>query len=407
MMTETWQRRGADVVEMPMRVPQLAALLRKEIPSLCEEIVDEVCRSIPDYAPLIGGHFREPVQRAVESNVLTFVDHLVSPRKPAPMRDEHCRSLGRLQLPFDTGLSRLEAAFRIGVRVAWRRMSQLFRRHRVPSGMQSALADLLFGYVEEMTALARDGYLHAMTSDTAGVERRRRHLARTLLSGQATPRVVAQLAEQASWCVPAEITVVVADPVVRATAQGRFDSDVLLDPTAEQLALVVPGEVTGEREEMLVDVLGDGRVAIGPTVGPDDAPASLRWAAEALRLADAGRLTGDSVIRSDDHLLRLWLSSEPLIEERLRRRQLAPFDTLTPTQRRRMLDTLEAWLTHRGDVPRMAANLDVHPQTVRYRLRVLRDLVGPELDDPDWRLCTELMLRAGGQAVRHLRAVVD
>lgn len=403
-MTETWQRRDAEVVEMPMRTPQLAALFRKEIPSLCEEIVEEVCRSIPDYASLIGGPYRVPVQRAVENNVLTFVDHLVSPRKPAPLRDELCRSLGRLQLPFDTGLSRLEAAFRIGVRVAWRRMVQVFRRYRVPPTMQSALADLLFGYVEEMTALARDGYLHALTTDTAGVDRRRRHLARTLLGGQYTPRALAQLAEQASWCLPDELTVVVAAADVGSPSAG-LDSDVLLDPTTEHLALVIPGEVTGHREQMLVTALGDARVAVGPTVGPDDAPASLRWASEALRLAGTSAAADAMLVRSDDHLLRLWLSSEPLIGERLRRRQLAPFDALTPTQRRRMLDTLEAWLTHRGDVPRMAAYLDVHPQTVRYRLRVLRELVGPELEDPEWRLCTELMLRAGGPPVRHLRAV--
>ncbi|KAA1423179.1 helix-turn-helix domain-containing protein [Nocardioides antri] len=392
-MSENWQRHRPEDAVTPLPTTQLAALFRREIPSLCQEIIDEVCRSIPDYAPLIGGPYREPVQRAVESNVLTFVDHMVSPRKPSPLRDELCRSLGRLQLPFDTGLSRLEAAFRIGVRVAWRRMVRVFRRHRVPSTTQSALADLLFGYVEEMTALARDGYVRALTGDGAGIGRRRRHLARTLLGGHATPRAIAQLAEQASWRLPHELTVVVSTDVPPEAA--LLDADVLLDPAAAHLALVVPGEITELREQMLRSALGAQRLAVGPTVAPYDAPSSLRWASEALRLATSGAIEGGPLVRSDDHLLRLWVASEPTLGERLRRRQLAPFDALTVTQRRRMLETLDAWLTHRGEVPRIAADLDVHPQTVRYRMRVLRDLVGPALDDPEWRLCTELTLRAG------------
>jgi DNA-binding PucR family transcriptional regulator len=42
----------------------------------------------------------------------------------------------------------------------------------------------------------------------------------------------------------------------------------------------------------------------------------------------------------------------------------------------------------------MARALDLHPQTVRYRLARLRELLGQQLDDPDARLELELALRA-------------
>jgi DNA-binding PucR family transcriptional regulator len=42
----------------------------------------------------------------------------------------------------------------------------------------------------------------------------------------------------------------------------------------------------------------------------------------------------------------------------------------------------------------MARALEIHPQTARYRLARLRELVGDELDDPDARLELELALRA-------------
>jgi DNA-binding PucR family transcriptional regulator len=41
-----------------------------------------------------------------------------------------------------------------------------------------------------------------------------------------------------------------------------------------------------------------------------------------------------------------------------------------------------------------AAELFVHPQTVRYRLGRLRDLFGAALEDPDARFELELALRA-------------
>jgi DNA-binding PucR family transcriptional regulator len=39
--------------------------------------------------------------------------------------------------------------------------------------------------------------------------------------------------------------------------------------------------------------------------------------------------------------------------------------------------------------------LHVHPQTARYRIAKLRELLGDQLDDPDARFELELALRAG------------
>jgi DNA-binding PucR family transcriptional regulator len=43
----------------------------------------------------------------------------------------------------------------------------------------------------------------------------------------------------------------------------------------------------------------------------------------------------------------------------------------------------------------MAAALHLHPQTVRYRIVRLRELLGNQLDDPDARFELEVALRAG------------
>ncbi len=49
-----------------------------------------------------------------------------------------------------------------------------------------------------------------------------------------------------------------------------------------------------------------------------------------------------------------------------------------------------------GDRAAVAADLHIHPQTVRYRLKQLRELFGPDLDgDPDTRLRLTLALAWG------------
>ena len=59
-----------------------------------------------------------------------------------------------------------------------------------------------------------------------------------------------------------------------------------------------------------------------------------------------------------------------------------------------MQATLRAWVDQPGQVQRIAAALHVHPQTVRYRLGQLRELLGDALDDADARFAFALALRA-------------
>ena len=57
------------------------------------------------------------------------------------------------------------------------------------------------------------------------------------------------------------------------------------------------------------------------------------------------------------------------------------------------VDTLRAFLDAFGDVRLAAQAVGVHPNTFRYRLRRLSELVGLDLDDPEQRLVAQLQLR--------------
>ena len=65
-----------------------------------------------------------------------------------------------------------------------------------------------------------------------------------------------------------------------------------------------------------------------------------------------------------------------------------------------MRETALAYVRHGGNAVAMAAELHVHPQTARYRIARLRELLGDQLDDPDARFELELALRCAGAAQR-------
>jgi hypothetical protein len=62
--------------------------------------------------------------------------------------------------------------------------------------------------------------------------------------------------------------------------------------------------------------------------------------------------------------------------------------------------TVTAWLDNIGDVSTAAACLQVHPNTLRYRLRRAGELFDIALDDPDDRLAVWLQLRVAWQTSR-------
>ena len=60
------------------------------------------------------------------------------------------------------------------------------------------------------------------------------------------------------------------------------------------------------------------------------------------------------------------------------------------------LATLAAWLDHPGDPRAAAARIHVHPNTLRYRMQRLGELVDADLTDPEVRLALRLQLRSLG-----------
>lgn len=168
----------------------------------------------------------------------------------------------------------------------------------------------------------------------------------------------------------------------------------LADLTDPQPNMLIPGPIDDARRRMLDHALLGAHAAVGLTVPPSHAPDSIRWARRLLELVDTGVIDDAPLVLAEDHLITLWLLSDTALLDQLSKRELAPVSALSATRRERLIETLRIWLDTRGTAAHMGELLDVHPQTVRYRMRSLESLFGEQLVDPESRFSTEAVLRA-------------
>ena len=129
--------------------------------------------------------------------------------------------------------------------------------------------------------------------------------------------------------------------------------------------------------------------AVGPDGPLAQLPRSWRLASETLSIAD-----GEALLVADEHLAQLVLHESAPAIERVAERRLRPFEALTPVRRERMSRTALAFLQNHGNAAAVARALHLHPQTARYRISRLRELLGAQLDDADARFELEAALRA-------------
>lgn len=384
--------RAADLQVEPFR-RRLAGLMRPELPGLADQIIAEIRTAIPEYARPLDGAYGRALRGNVDQALASFVDMVADPDAPRDHLAAVCRRLGRLEARQSRSLDSLQAAYLVGIRVAWRRVMDLGERAGLSSGVMSQLADSVFDYLDDLASESRSGYLDERAASAEGsLEARRRLLVMLLESPPPSPRAVAELAQHAAWDVPREVTMVAVQPGPELAVPAP-EGDLLADLTCAEPYLLVSGPLTAPRQAEVMPLMGGRRAAAGLTVPLAAAADSLRWARQALTLAQRGVIDGNFV-RCEDHLVTLWLLADEALAEQVARRELAGLADLTPRRRCQLLDTLAAVLETRGTAAQVAQRLMVHPQTVRYRIRQLEQILGNGLTDPVNRFATELAVRA-------------
>ncbi|MFF9510183.1 helix-turn-helix domain-containing protein [Streptomyces sp. NPDC014724] len=373
---------------------EFAAIMRPELPSLIKEIGVEVTRAYPEYARLLNGPNGQAIRVGVEQSLASFVDLVAEPSTPTTLRDDMCRRFGRFEAYEGRSMETLQGAYRLGARVALRRAKKVGRSYSFSPTLMLSFADALFAYIDELESLSREGFLEVQSQSGEQSEAMRRRLLHLVLAGRPVPRTaIAELCEHAGWTLPEQVTLVAARAPAGLDRAG-LDRDVLLDLSDPQPHLLVPGPLDEARRQMLERALLGTRVAIGLTVPTALASDSIRWARRVLELVDAGIIADAPLVLCEDHLITLWLLSDTALLDQLARRELAPIAGISVNRRERLIETLRVWLETRGTAAHMGELLDVHPQTVRYRMRNLETIFGAQLVDPESRFSTEAVLRA-------------
>lgn len=384
--------------EIPLERPwqavpaELRPILEPELGPIAEEIIREIVAAIPAYRRPMRGAFGRGVRTAIEQGLGQFLDQMGHPIPAERPGRAVYLALGRGELRAGRTLDALQLAYRIGARVAWRRFAAAARSAGVDGGTQALLAEAIFAYIDELSAESVEGYAREQADDAGERQREHSALVRAVVSGAVDD--IDRLGAAVGWKAPRQLAVLVRRHRNPERLAALVGEGALGGRIEEHVVVIVPDPDAPGRRARIARGLGNRSAAIGPTVALEQAHASYDRAMRCSALQDAGVIAPDCLADSDEHLAALVVHADPTALADLAARRLAALAGLTPMQRERMETTLAAWLARNGSVPETAADLVVHPQTVRYRVARLRELLGPQLDHPDARFELALALRA-------------
>src|SRR5215218_4764516 len=260
--------RDAILVDSPQMVaehpwealpPQVADVLRPELPALADEIVAELSRGVPDYARPLEGPFGQALRAGVEEALGRFTSFVENPGADPDAGREVYLDLGRGEMRAGRSLDALLAAYRLGARVAWRRLAAAGERARLDPRTLYTLAEAIFAYIDELSADSIEGYAREQAAAAGALQRRRQRLAALLVQEPpATPAAVEAAAANAAWRLPRSLAALVVD----AEGSGeqadrlalRLGPEALVVHVAPFIVALVPA--AGRRRELEAAVRG-------------------------------------------------------------------------------------------------------------------------------------------------------
>src|SRR5215218_4952032 len=373
----------------------VAEAMQRELPAVAEQTVAAIVVEVPSYADAFSGDMGRTIENAVRLALGGFLElasgggggDASTPIQPAL---DGAYALGRGEARSGRSMDALLGAYRVGARVSWRHMAASGVRAGLTAEQLARFAELVFAYIDQLSAASVAGHSDELATSGRVRERYRERLANLLLAGGSREDLLAA-AERADWAPPRTLTAVV---LPEARVRGALVS---LDPrtlrSSGELAVLLVPDAEGRSRPALMRSLGEREAVVGPARPWEQADSSY---ARALRAVELG-LTADGAapLDTEARLADLVLRADETALADLRAAALAPLADLGDGPREKLTETLRSWLLHHGRREAVAAELFVHPQTVRYRMGQLRERYGKRLEDPRTVLGLTLALGAG------------
>jgi hypothetical protein len=369
--------------------PAVVDSLERILPRMAERTVAAITDEVPAYTDAFGGRMGQNIENAVQTSLGAFLRLATraedsDPGPPLSPALDGAYDLGRGEARTGRSIDALLSAYRVGARVAWRELSTTAVAAGLPAATVARFAELVFAFIDELSASSASGHADELASAGRVRQRYLDHLTHQLLTGEPAEALSAS-AERATWTAPDTLTaVLLPQSQLRGLATILSPATLIatyglpgLEP-AESWAVALIPDADGSRRPALLVALAGRHAVVGPTRPWLLAERSYLRAARARHL----RADDRSLVDTDEHLVELVLTADQDSAADLRRRALAPLAALGPSTEERLTETLRSWLLNQGRRDAMAAELFVHPQTVRYRMNQIREAYGDQLSNP-------------------------
>ncbi|MBN7792459.1 helix-turn-helix domain-containing protein [Microbacterium esteraromaticum] len=276
------------------------------------------------------------------------------------------------------------------------------------AGRGEDLREAILLYSRDVAFASADVYARAAEARGLWDARLEALVVDSILTGEADEELPSRIAAL-GWHGHGEVCVLVGTTppqfdvdLVRRTAR-RLSVDVLIGVQGSRLVLVigrarVPGKEVDEVElpfseiaQRLEPSFGPGYVVLGPPVTAlVDAGQSARAALAGFAVARAWR-GAPRPVEADDLLPERALAGDTLAKQTLIERIFRPLEAHSPD----LVTTLWSYLDNGRSLEATARELFVHPNTVRYRLKRVTEVIGWDATGPREALILQTALILG------------
>jgi len=193
------------------------------------------------------------------------------------------RNIGRNEAAEGRSLEPLQAALRLGARVAWRRLGQKVTLGTMDSSVLAPLGEAIFLFLDELASACAEGFAEATAEAAGEMERRRRRLLDLIVvDPPASHDAIADLAQAARWALPRQVAAVALEhrsPDYLGPLPA-LPPDVLIDLARRDPCALVPDPDGPGRSQM---------IERGLRGGPAPSGLPCRWPGPVARCAGHAR----------------------------------------------------------------------------------------------------------------------